>query len=81
MNLKAHAPGCPVIIVGTHSDAVNIREDDIRQNVHHIYSNSSSFPEIADVCCVSNTNGSRKTLRNKIYSVATCLRYDRWNRC
>ena len=66
------------MIIGTHLDAVNIK-DDVSQYVHYMYSDSRSFPKIADVCCVSNTEGHMKPLRSRIYSVALQLHYDRKN--
>ena len=77
---KAHAPECPVMIIGTHYDAVNVKEKDISQYIHNIYSDNHSFPKIADVCCVSNTRSNMEVLRNRIYSVAMRLCYQ-WNQC
>ena len=69
------------MIIGTHNDAVNANEDDISQYVHHMYSDTLSFPKIADVCCVSNTQGRFRMLRNKIFSVAIHLHCDGNNKC
>ena len=79
--MKAHAPGCPVMIIGTHCDAVNVKEDDISQNIHCMYHDNSFFPRIADVCCVSNIEGNMKALRKRICSVAWRLRYQKTNKC
>lgn len=73
---QAHAPGCPVIVVGTHLDAVSITEDDISQNIYQFYDNKNLFPRIAGVCYISNTkhiHGAIKAMRSKIYSVAMRL--------
>ena len=69
------------MIIGTHLDAVNIKYD-IGQCVLDMYSETNSFPRIADVCCVNSRNeGSIKVLKDKIYSVAIRLRYGRRNQC
>ena len=67
------------MIIGTHLEFN--RNDDTSQRVYCMYSDSNSFPEIADVCCVSNIEGHMKPLRNRIYSVAIRLQYGRRNRC
>lgn len=79
--MKAHAPGCPVIIIGTHWDAANVKEDDISKDICYMYSDNSFFPRIADVCCVSNIEGNVKALRKRICSVAWRLRYQKMNKC
>ena len=75
--MQVHAPGCPVIIVGTHLDlAGGIRKDDISQELKEKYSDISCYPEVTAVHCISNTDslhGTIKTLRQKIYFVATHL--------
>ena len=69
------------MIVGTHLDAVYVK-DNLSQHVHSMYSDSGSFPKIADVCYVNSKNeGNIKMLRDRIYSVALCLRYGRRNQC
>ena len=75
-----HAPGCPVVIVGTHLDVVSVK-DDISQNVYQLYSDNSSYPTIGGVSCISNTHGSLKELRSKIYFVAMHLHINQKNRC
>jgi len=73
-----------VIVVGTHLDQVNIREDDLLAIVRRLYSDRDSYPYIVDVCCISNTeyfNHSRQALREKIYNVATHLHITGNNKC
>ena len=67
------------MIIGTHLD-VNGNVD-ISQYVRCMYSDSYSFPKIADICCISNIEGHMKPLRNRIYSVAIRLQYGRKKRC
>ena len=69
------------MIIGTYVDAVSVNEDDLSKNIYHMYSDSCSFPTIADVCFVSNIQGRLTTLRNRIFSVAIRLRFDGNNRC
>ena len=82
--VQAHAPGCPVMIIGTHLDVVRVKEDATCQNIRQFYSDSRSFPTIGDVSCITNTahiHGSMKTLRRKIYSMAMHLHTNRKNKC
>ena len=71
------------MIIGTHHDAVNIRYDIISQCIDQMYSDTNSFPRIADICCVNTTRNEAivKSLKNRIYSVAIRLRYGRKNQC
>ena len=76
------------MIIGTHLDAVTIHLDavtiryDISQCVRRMYSDTKSFPSIADVWCVNSKNeGNIKELKDRIYSVAIRLRYGRRNQC
>jgi len=77
VHIQAHAPGCPVIIVGTHLDlASGIKKDDITLEVKEKYTDISCYPEVTAVYCVSNTDslhGTIKTLRQKIHFTATHL--------
>ena len=81
--IKIHAPGCPVMIIGTHKDAVSprVNKDDLSQSIYHMYSDTHSFPKIAGVCFVSNIRSKMRKLRDRIFSVATHLRYDHNNQC
>ena len=82
--VQAHAPGCPVMIIGTHVDAISIKEDDISEKVYQLYSDNMLFPTIGGISCISNTkriNGSMKALRQKIYSVAMNLHTNGKNKC
>jgi len=77
-----HAPGCPVVIIGTHRDQVsNLMEDDIDQEVKQKYYDTSCYPTITDVCCISNTDGSIKSLRKKIYAAVAHLYIDGKQKC
>ena len=79
---QVHAPECPVIIVGTHRDLVsNLKEEYIDQDVRQKYSDTSYYPTITNVCCISNTDGSIKTLRKKIYTTAAHLYIDGKQKC
>lgn len=69
------------MIIGTHNDVARLNEDDISEKIRNMYSDNSCFPEIADVCCISNMQRSFKDLRNRIYSIATHLFYDGKNQC
>ena len=77
IHLQAHAPGCPVIVVGTHLDvAGSVKKDEISQEIKKKYSNTGCYPEVSGVYCVSNTDSQRgtiKMLRQKIYFSATHL--------
>ena len=79
--MKVHAPGCPVMIVGTHNDVAGVKEDDISQTINDMYSDNHFFPTIAGICCISNIRDRMRRLRNKIYSVAIHLHCDKRNRC
>ncbi|XP_065896958.1 leucine-rich repeat serine/threonine-protein kinase 1-like isoform X2 [Dysidea avara] len=79
-NIKVHAPGCPVIIVGTHLDQVNVKNTSgLKELVDELYGDSSIYPIIATVTFVSSTaqklkiNSACKQLRKEIYYVATHL--------
>lgn len=76
-----YAPGCPVMVIGTHNDIANEKEVHIKRDINYMYSDYCSFPKIADVCLVSNIQGSMKPLRNRIYSVAIRLHYNGRNQC
>jgi len=72
------------MIVGTHLDVARAKEDAISENIHQFYSDSSSFPRIAGVSCISNTNhihGCMKALRHKIYTIAMHLHTNGKNKC
>ena len=69
------------MIIGTHNDAARVNENDISRKVHHMYSDSRSFPTIAGVCCVSNNQGKLTTLRSRIFSVAIHLHCNGNNQC
>jgi len=77
VHIQVHAPGCPVIIVGTHLDlAGGIKKDEMIQELKEKYSDISCYPEISAVYCVSNTDslrGTIKALRENIYFAATHL--------
>ena len=77
---QVHAPGCPVIIVGTHLDQVNVKNTSgLKELVDELYGDSSIYPIIATVTFVSSTaqklkiNSACKQLRKEIYYVATHL--------
>jgi len=77
---QVHAPGCPVIIVGTHLDQVNVRNTGgLKELVDELYGDSCIYPMIAAVTFVSSTtqklkiNSACNQLRKEIYYVATHL--------
>ena len=81
---KAYAPGCPVIIVGTHLDQVSEKEEDILKVIMTMYSNKTFYPKIADVCCITNFDSfhtGTQTLKEKLYNVAAHLHMGKQNRC
>lgn len=73
-----------MIIIGTHLDQISEKEDGILKVITTMYTDKSSYPEIADVCCIaigdSIYNGTQ-ALKEKIYNVATHLYIARHNRC
>lgn len=72
------------MIIGTHLDVGNVKEDDISEVVHQLYSDNNLYPTIAGVSCMSNTQhirGSIKALRYQIYSVAMRLHTTGKNKC
>lgn len=82
--LQTYAPGCPVIIVGTQLDQVSEREEDILKVILTMYSDKFIYPEIADVCCITSNdsiNTGARSLKQKIYNVASHLYIARHNRC
>eukprot|EP00118_Oscarella_pearsei_P021715 m.246091 g.246091 ORF g.246091 m.246091 type:complete len:2402 (+) comp40258_c0_seq3:734-7939(+) len=89
-NIQARAPGCPVIIVGTHLDVVYDafgREkasqyvQTMRKEITWRYIDTrpfANFPEIAGIVEVSliGKSDGLETLRNKIVEVALNMRED-----
>lgn len=81
---QTYAPGCPVIIVGTHLDQISEKEDDILKVIKTMYSDKFAYPEIADVCCIANgdiIHSGGTQMLDKIYNVATHLYIGRHNIC
>ena len=77
---QVHAPGCPVIVVGTHLDQVNVKNTSgLKELVDELYCDSSIYPIIAAVTFVSSTaqrlkiNSACKQLRKEIYYVSIHL--------
>jgi len=58
-----------------------MKEDNMDQDIKLKYSDTSYYPTITDVCCISNTDGSIKSLRKKIYATAAHLYIDGKQKC
>ena len=77
---QVHAPGCPVIIVGTHLDQVSCKNTIcLKKLVDKLYGDSSTYPIIAAVTFLSSASqkltrrNDVNELRKEIYYVATHL--------
>ena len=77
---QVHTSGCPVIIVGTHLDQVNIKSTGgLKKLVDQLYNDTSIYPMIATVAFLSNVpqkltrNSDLSKLRKGVYYVATHL--------
>lgn len=83
-SFQVHAPGCPVIIVGTHLDQVNAKSTGgLEKLIDQLYGDSTMYPIIAAITFVSSTtrklqlNSVCNQLRKQIYYVAIHLFLDK----